>query len=274
MWPVLIAVALAVTRGRAAGARAAAWWRSCWRRRPASASSTRSLHTAADPAAAYFVTPTRAWELGAGALLALAPSFDRSPAAARAALSWVGLVAIAVAAVTYSAATPFPGAAALLPVLGALAVIRAGAPDLRWAPTRGDAARPGPAPRRHLLLGLPLALAADRPRAVRRRTPTAPACGSPILVLTLLLAGLTKRYVEDPRAHEPAADGASGGPDLRRRGRGDRGRARRHRRWRRRTLQGEVRAEALATERVLDSHPRCFGAAARDPRAGRARTRP
>jgi peptidoglycan/LPS O-acetylase OafA/YrhL len=48
----------------------------------------------------------------------------------------VGLTAIAVAAVTYSGATPFPGSAALLPVLGALAVIRAGTPDLRWAPTR------------------------------------------------------------------------------------------------------------------------------------------
>jgi peptidoglycan/LPS O-acetylase OafA/YrhL len=37
-------------------------------------------HTSADPAAAYVVTPTRAWELGAGALLALAaPSIGRPP---------------------------------------------------------------------------------------------------------------------------------------------------------------------------------------------------
>ena len=63
----------------------------------------------ADPAAAYFVTPTRAWELGAGALLALAGPFDRSPAALRAALSWLGLAAIAVAALRPRRATPFPG---------------------------------------------------------------------------------------------------------------------------------------------------------------------
>src|SRR3954464_6236848 len=84
--------------------------------------------TAADPAAAYFVTPTRAWEFGAGGILALfAPAAVRSPRA-RAAMSWAGLAAIAVAAATFSADTPFPGVAALLPILGTLAVIWAGAP--------------------------------------------------------------------------------------------------------------------------------------------------
>ncbi|MGH2943554.1 MAG: acyltransferase family protein, partial [Solirubrobacteraceae bacterium] len=44
--------------------------------------------TAANPAAAYFVTPTRAWEFGAGGLLALLGTRTRLPDAVRAALSW------------------------------------------------------------------------------------------------------------------------------------------------------------------------------------------
>ncbi|HEV3000818.1 MAG TPA: acyltransferase, partial [Solirubrobacteraceae bacterium] len=76
--------------------------------------------TAGDPAAAYFITPTRAWEFGLGGLLALVPLRGRSPA-----LSWLGIGAIALAAVLYSGDTPFPGVAALLPVLGAAAVIAA-----------------------------------------------------------------------------------------------------------------------------------------------------
>ena len=85
------------------------------------------LHTAADPAAAYFVTPTRAWEFGLGGLLALAPRRERS-SAGRSVLSWVGIAAIALAAATYSSRTPFPGYTALLPVLGALAVSRRARP--------------------------------------------------------------------------------------------------------------------------------------------------
>ena len=66
--------------------------------------------TAADPAAAYFVTPTRAWEFGMGGLVALLPSFETAWPALRSALSWLGLGAIAFAAVTFDAATPFPAA--------------------------------------------------------------------------------------------------------------------------------------------------------------------
>ena len=105
------------------------------------ASLAWSIHaTATDQAAAYFTTPTRIWELGAGAALALARQRTRTrPAAAPSAalrvalgvglpiaLRWLGFAAIAVAALTLSAATPFPGSAALLPVLGTVAVIAAG----------------------------------------------------------------------------------------------------------------------------------------------------
>ncbi len=44
------------------------------------------IATATDPAAAYFVTPTRAWEFGAGGLLALLPAAQPGPSRARSAL--------------------------------------------------------------------------------------------------------------------------------------------------------------------------------------------
>ncbi len=88
--------------------------------------------TATEPAAAYFQTPTRVWELGVGAVLALVLAGDRATAWLRAGtlrpvvLRWAGFAAIAVAAVTLSSASPFPGHLALLPVLGTAAVIAAG----------------------------------------------------------------------------------------------------------------------------------------------------
>jgi peptidoglycan/LPS O-acetylase OafA/YrhL len=263
VWPVLITIALAVTHGRPAAAR---------RRLVTLVLATATalsllasvLHTSADPAAAYFVTPTRAWELGAGALLALAAPFDRSPDAVRAVLSWVGLAAIAVAAVIYSGATPFPGSAALLPVLGALAVIRAGAPDLRWAPTGAMRLAPvqflGDVSYSVYLWHWPLIVLA--PFVVHS---DGAGVRIAILGLTIALAALTKRFVEDPARTAPllaarparwtfAAAAAATAAVLAVTALGTS------------HLEGEVRADELATQRVLDSHPRCFGAAARDPR--------
>ena len=78
------------------------------------------------PAAAYFSTFGRAWELSLGAVLALI-GVVRIPRAAAAALGWAGLAAIAYAAFAFDATTPFPGTAALLPTVGAACVILAGA---------------------------------------------------------------------------------------------------------------------------------------------------
>ncbi len=76
----------------------------------------------------------------------MACSRSRGPStaapAARAVVGWLGLAAIGVACVAFSARTPLPGAAALLPVSGALAVIWAGSPGTRWAATRGLGLRP------------------------------------------------------------------------------------------------------------------------------------
>jgi peptidoglycan/LPS O-acetylase OafA/YrhL len=76
---------------------------------------------------AFFSLPTRAWELAVGGLLALlAPRLGRLPAVGRSLLSWAGIGAIVFSAVAFTAATPFPGTAALVPVAGAAAVVAGG----------------------------------------------------------------------------------------------------------------------------------------------------
>ena len=82
------------------------------------------LSTAASPTAAYFSTPARAWELGAGALLALVVRRQVS----RPWLSWTGLALVAAAALLFDDRTAFPGSAAALPVLGTVLVLLGGAP--------------------------------------------------------------------------------------------------------------------------------------------------
>jgi len=76
------------------------------------------------PSATFFLLPTRAWELGIGALLAFAPAIRR--ARLRSALGWLGLTAVLFTFFHYSSATLFPGASALPPVLGASAIIWGG----------------------------------------------------------------------------------------------------------------------------------------------------
>ena len=76
---------------------------------------------------AFYSAPTRAWELGLGALLALRnESAAMRSRSLREGLAFAGLAAILVAVFCFDDATPFPGAAALLPCLGAAALIMAG----------------------------------------------------------------------------------------------------------------------------------------------------
>ncbi len=81
--------------------------------------------TGSQPHAAYFSTFGRGWELALGGCLALLGAV-RLPRIAAAALGWIGLAAIVSAALAFDAATPFPGLAALVPTLGAAALILAG----------------------------------------------------------------------------------------------------------------------------------------------------
>jgi peptidoglycan/LPS O-acetylase OafA/YrhL len=76
---------------------------------------------------AYFGAHTRAWELGVGALVAMAASaLARVPKPVAAVLTWAGVAAVIVAALVYDEQTAFPGSAALLPVLGSAAIIAGG----------------------------------------------------------------------------------------------------------------------------------------------------
>ncbi|TVS85363.1 acyltransferase family protein [Mycobacterium helveticum] len=79
------------------------------------------------PFVAFFSLPTRAWQLAAGGLVALTAGRWRRLAPGTAAVSgWSGLALILLACTWLGPATPYPGTAALLPVLGAALVIGAG----------------------------------------------------------------------------------------------------------------------------------------------------
>jgi peptidoglycan/LPS O-acetylase OafA/YrhL len=76
---------------------------------------------------AYFSTLTRGWELGVGALLALAaPRIGARAARHDGLLVALGLGGIAVSTLAYSASTSFPGYAALLPVASTAVILAAG----------------------------------------------------------------------------------------------------------------------------------------------------
>ena len=174
------------------------------------ASLAYSVHaTATNPPSAYFVTPTRMWELALGGVLALwlsrrALGRDRAseavglPAPARGLLAWAGLALIAWTALTYTARTPFPGWQALVPVLGAAAVIAAN-------PAAGDPVSPGA-----LLARRPVQWLGDVsysvylwhwPMIVLVPFVSGGHLGlldkAAIVLVTLVLAALTKAFVED-----------------------------------------------------------------------------
>lgn len=84
-------------------------------------------YTQENSGAAYFVTTTRLWELGIGAIVALfATELARIGGRTATALGWAGLAAIVASVIIITGGTPFPGFAALLPALGAAAIIVAG----------------------------------------------------------------------------------------------------------------------------------------------------
>jgi peptidoglycan/LPS O-acetylase OafA/YrhL len=90
------------------------------------------VQTPESPSWAYYSIFTRAWELAAGALVALsAPLARRLDGRLAIPLTWIGVGLIACAAMTFNGSTPYPGAAALLPVGGAVAIIGAGAAATR-----------------------------------------------------------------------------------------------------------------------------------------------
>jgi peptidoglycan/LPS O-acetylase OafA/YrhL len=78
------------------------------------------------PSASFYLLPTRIWELGMGALLALGLVRTEAPRVLRETIGALGLVCVLVPVFLYDSTTEFPGLAALPPVLGAAALIWAG----------------------------------------------------------------------------------------------------------------------------------------------------
>jgi peptidoglycan/LPS O-acetylase OafA/YrhL len=76
--------------------------------------------------AAFYLLPTRAWEILLGALIALSPPPQLQSRLAREALSIVAIALMAFAIFFYAPDTPFPGLAALPPCLGAAILIYLG----------------------------------------------------------------------------------------------------------------------------------------------------
>ena len=84
--------------------------------------------TASGSSFAYYGLHTRAWELAAGAGLALMrPVLGRLDLRAAAAAAWVGAALVLGSALLMGVTTPFPGTAALLPVLGTVLLVGGGA---------------------------------------------------------------------------------------------------------------------------------------------------
>jgi hypothetical protein len=103
------------------------------------------LQTASDPTAAYFSPFTRAWELALGALVAVGTKWLLGiPRRIGAAMTWVGLTAIAFGALHFNSHTAYPGSLVAIPVVGACLVIAGGT----TAPRRGAESVLGLAPAR------------------------------------------------------------------------------------------------------------------------------
>ena len=71
--------------------------------------------TPREPIWSFYSLPTRAWELGVGALLVFIPKRIRFSSN----YAWIALIFIIFSTFYYTDKTPFPGTAALLPVFGA-----------------------------------------------------------------------------------------------------------------------------------------------------------
>src|SRR6201999_773261 len=101
-----------------------------------------AYETHANPAAAYFVTTTRIWELGLGGLIALLPAGLGKRISRVGVLGWAGLGLVIASAAVLSGTNAFPGYLALLPAGGAAALILGGSAAARFGPSKLTSVRP------------------------------------------------------------------------------------------------------------------------------------
>ncbi|TAM65982.1 acyltransferase family protein [Mycobacterium sp.] len=155
--------------------------------------------TRAAPPVAFFSLHTRAWELAAGGLVALTTNqWRRLPAFLAIIVGWGGMALILLACNQVDATTPYPGTAALLPVLGTGLVIGAGCAAASRGCGRVLASRPMRAVGRvsysWYLWHWPVLLLAT-PLLGR---PMGPLDGVAAVVVSFGLAVLTLRLIENP----------------------------------------------------------------------------
>jgi len=149
--------------------------------------------TVVAPIWAFYSLPTRAWELSVGALIALLPTLRRQSRL----LALLGVIALLASALWFDEKTAFPGVYALLPVLGTAALlssIGAWPKPLKWVATNRISIWLGkisyPLYLWHWpVLVLPIALFARDLLLWERIT---------ALIVTVILADLTTRFVEEP----------------------------------------------------------------------------
>lgn len=166
--------------------------------------------TARSQPTAYFITPTRVWELAAGGLLAFLPAArqsalpDASSPLGRLARiaspisSWAAWGAIIGCALLFNSTTAFPGYLALIPVAATAYLLWLRPPDQRWSPQRLSEMKPiqwlGDISYPLYLWHWPLITVF---LALRHSGP-GPRGSIALIAAALLLAWLTKRWVEDP----------------------------------------------------------------------------
>ncbi|RJQ82329.1 acyltransferase [Pseudonocardiaceae bacterium YIM PH 21723] len=154
-------------------------------------------YTEAEKSAAYFVTPTRVWEFAIGAGIALAAHRIVLPALVANLTSLLGFALILIAAVAFDHTTAFPGYAALLPTLGTGLVIASGIEPRELWHEKLSARRPvqwvGDISYSLYLWHWPLIVLG--PFALSARLTWYARLA--LLALALVLAWLSKRYLED-----------------------------------------------------------------------------
>ncbi|MDT0141085.1 acyltransferase family protein [Microbacterium sp. PRC9] len=160
--------------------------------------------THAEPGLAYFATTTRAWEFAAGGLLAFVPhaGFETAPPrralVARTAASWASVVLILGSAFLISETTPFPGTAALVPVVGTCLFLWAGNVPGPLSPAATSRIRPltylGDISYGIYLWHWPLIIVA--PFVLGRPPDTFGKLA--VIALTIALAAVSKITIEDP----------------------------------------------------------------------------
>ena len=119
VWPLLLLLVFRLCRGRTA-------WIGAVLLVVVGASFAFNVTTVrTEPKAAFFLLQSRAWELGAGGLLALCPALPRGRVTGWIAelLPVAGLALIARAATALSSDQPYPGWDGLLPVAGAMLIV-------------------------------------------------------------------------------------------------------------------------------------------------------